>query len=119
MIIHLQSAVTCFSNVFSRQTGHVSKYRMYLLLQWNFLFSLNKIAPVGEMAAVSRIRYTSLQRSQFVLWHGTTPNSSSGLNSAIVSTRFKFAGCLVDKMTLFFIALWSLGDSTLLILVLT
>ena len=29
-------------------TGHVSRYSMNLLLQWNLLFSLNKVAPVGD-----------------------------------------------------------------------
>ena len=75
---------------------------MHLLLPWNFFFSLNTIAPVGEIAAVSRFKYPSLQGLQLVLWHGTTPSSSSGLHSALVSRRFKFAGCLADKMTLFF-----------------
>ena len=36
--------------------GHVSRYSMNLLLQWNLLFSLNKVAPVGDLASVSLLR---------------------------------------------------------------
>ena len=47
------------------------------------------------------------------LVHGTIPVSSSGLNSAFVSRRFKFSGCRVETSGLFSNALWSRGHSTL------
>ena len=50
--------------------------------------------------------------------HGTIPISSSGLNYALVSRRFKFAGCRIERSGLFSNALWSRGHSTLLILLL-
>ena len=34
-------------------TGHVTRYSMNLLLQWNLLFSSSKVAPVGDLASVS------------------------------------------------------------------
>ena len=57
-----------------------------------------------------------MQRSQFGLLQGTTPSSSSGLNSALVSRRLRFGGCLVASKDLFFMDLWNLADLTLFIL---
>ena len=115
-ILNLQFSV--FPTYCFLHTVHVSKYKIFLLLQLKFLFSLNRVAPVEDLASSSFLRYPKEQRSQFDLLQGTTPNSSSGLNLALVSKRFRFGGCLVASRGLFFIDLWSLVDLTLLILLL-
>ena len=102
-ILNLQFSV--FPTYCFLHTVHVSKYKIFLLLQLKFLFSLNRVAPVEDLASSSFLRYPKEQRSQFDLLQGTTPNSSSGLNSALVSKRFRFGGCLVASRGLFFIDL--------------
>ena len=65
MVVHSCSAVSVLHTYCFEHTGHVIKYGMNLLLQWNLLFSLIKVAPVGDLASVSLFFKVKTR----TLWH--------------------------------------------------